>query len=226
MVLVILPEPIKRFCDGLLYRVDTEVPLRDTAYAPPRTVLATFIAHGSPVLMGDSVLAQTVSIRITIAFPFVPSLPIPLPPSPRRFSRRYLDLYRQDRSDWIPTGREPFLSLNFGYYWNSVTIQVGCPTSLGNPAFSVSQRYGVLRVPFVPLIPLVAGTPEKLDTVEPIRFWGWIIPAVFSGVTRFQSDVSRHPTSVPFGNPCVTADRKAVTTWASGNSTLLIYTLR
>ena len=71
---------------------------------PPRTVLATFIAHGSPVLMGYLVLAQMVSTRITVAFPFVPSLPASLPPSPHWLSLRYLDLYRWDRSDWIPTG--------------------------------------------------------------------------------------------------------------------------
>ena len=98
------------------------------------------------------------------------------------------------------------------------------PTNLGNPAFSVSQRYGVFRVPFVPLIRLCVGTSKKLDTMKRLCYF-----SVFFDVTRFQSDVGITPLlsyTLPYKNPCVTAQHIAVRTWASGNSTLLMHALR
>ena len=61
----------------------------------------------------------------------------------------------------------------------------------------MSQRNEVyLELPFVPLIPLVTGTPEKLDTIKEETFVGeHTSPSVFSGITRFQSGVSHYLAS-------------------------------
>ena len=91
----------------------------------------------------------------------------------------------------------------------------------------MSQRYGVFRVPFVPLIRLCVGTSKKLDT---LCLRASYLPSVFFDVTRLQSDVSHHPTSVlyvlPYKNPCVTVRCTTMRTWASGNPTLLMHALR